>query len=104
MDLLLRPTQRLMKYPLFFEALADDALAMDRAGEPGAVALASELAEALAQTREIAKEVNAAKRLREQHERVHELAHCVGDVPEGVYIARTFNLQSPKSDAQEGVD
>jgi len=89
LDLLLRPTQRLMKYPLFLEALADDARAMDRAGKPGAATLASELAEALAQAREIATEVNAAKRLREQHERVRELAQSVGDVPEGVRIART---------------
>lgn len=89
LDLLLRPTQRLMKYPLFLEALIGDAHSMDKAGTEGAAVLASTLTETLELAREVVEKVNDAKRLREQHERVRALANCVGDVPEGVRIAHS---------------
>jgi hypothetical protein len=89
LDLLLRPTQRLMKYHLFLEALISDANEMDRSGMEGAAVLASTLEESLVLARDVVEKVNDAKRLREQHERVRALTECVCDVPEGVRIAHS---------------
>ena len=77
LDLLLRPTQRLMKYPLFLDALAQHA-GDDEVGQT--------LAHAAAAARGVAAAVNDAKRLREQYERVRVLADCIREVPEGVVI------------------
>jgi hypothetical protein len=77
LDLLLRPTQRLMKYPLFLDELAKHACDD---------ALCQALTEAAAAARGVAAHVNDAKRLREQHDRVYVLAESIRDVPEGVVI------------------
>ena len=77
LDFLLRPTQRLMKYPLFLDELAKHACDD---------ALCQALTEATAAARGVAAHVNDAKRLREQHDRVYVLAESIRDVPEGVLI------------------
>jgi hypothetical protein len=86
LDLLLRPTQRMMKYSLFLDALLEHAPLM-RCGEQDDT-LVHVLREANAAVRNLVHQVNQGKLHRDQLQRVHELASRVRDVPEGVVISK----------------
>jgi hypothetical protein len=84
LDLLMRPTQRLMQYRLFLEEMLSDCRILDSAP----LTLPAALEESLAAVKAVCVAVNENRRERERVERVMLLAERVQGVPEGVSLNR----------------